>query len=108
MVQSSINTIKATVVSCYFLAYDALLSSLLSISSHLFAEFDALTGSKIASIDLGARVVRMAYSPTASHIVIAILEVGLNISLYENTKHFLSPSTEILALVLPMLGVESL
>ncbi|KAF0912954.1 hypothetical protein E2562_019765 [Oryza meyeriana var. granulata] len=40
----------------------------------LVKEFDALTGSKIASIDLGARVVRMAYSPTASHIVIAILE----------------------------------
>nr|CAB3498550.1 unnamed protein product [Digitaria exilis] len=37
-------------------------------------EFDALTGSKIASIDLGARVVRMAYSPTTSHVVIAILE----------------------------------
>jgi hypothetical protein len=39
------------------------------------AEFDALTGSKIALVDLGARVVRMAYSPTASHVIIAILEV---------------------------------
>jgi hypothetical protein len=47
----------------------------------LLAEFDALTGSKIASIDLGARVVRMAYSPTTSHVVIAILEVCLNTSL---------------------------
>jgi len=47
-----------------------------------FAEFDALTGSKIASIDLGARVVRMAYSPTTSHVVIAILEVCLNTSLF--------------------------
>jgi hypothetical protein len=45
--------------------------------SYLSAEFDALTGSKIASIDLGHRVVRMAYSPTTSHIVIAILEVCL-------------------------------
>uniref|UniRef100_A0A0D9XDK2 Uncharacterized protein n=1 Tax=Leersia perrieri TaxID=77586 RepID=A0A0D9XDK2_9ORYZ len=44
-----------------------------AIGTHV-VEFDALTGSKIASIDLGARVVRMAYSPTASHIVIAILE----------------------------------
>jgi hypothetical protein len=48
----------------------------------LFAEFDALTGSKIASIDLGARVVRMAYSPTTGHVVIAILEVCLNTSLF--------------------------
>lgn len=47
----------------------------------MFAEFDALTGSKIASIDLGARVVRMAYSPTTSHVVIAILEVCLSASL---------------------------
>uniref|UniRef100_R7W694 Transducin/WD40 repeat-like superfamily protein n=1 Tax=Aegilops tauschii TaxID=37682 RepID=R7W694_AEGTA len=37
-------------------------------------EFDALTGSKIALVDLGARVVRMAYSPTSSHVIIAILE----------------------------------
>ncbi|KAL5201044.1 hypothetical protein ABZP36_035398 [Zizania latifolia] len=44
-----------------------------AIGTHV-VEFDALTGSKIASIDLGARVVRMAYSPTASHTVIAILE----------------------------------
>lgn len=53
----------------------------LSQVSYLFAEFDALTGSKIASIDLGARVVRMAYSPTTSHVVIAILEVCLSASL---------------------------
>lgn len=46
-----------------------------------FAEFDALSGSKIASIDLGARVVRMAYSPTTSHVVIAILEVCIRASL---------------------------
>ncbi|PKU62784.1 uncharacterized protein LOC110101272 [Dendrobium catenatum] len=37
-------------------------------------EFDALTGSKISSIDIGARVVRMAYSPTSGHTVISILE----------------------------------
>lgn len=44
-----------------------------AIGTHV-VEFDALSGSKIASIDLGARVVRMAYSPTTSHVVIAILE----------------------------------
>jgi hypothetical protein len=44
-----------------------------AIGTHV-VEFDALTGSKIASIDLGARVVRMAYSPTTGHVVIAILE----------------------------------
>lgn len=37
-------------------------------------EFDAYTGSKIASIDIGSPVVRMAYSPTAGHSLIAILE----------------------------------
>lgn len=40
-------------------------------------EFDAFTGSKISSIDIGASVVRMSYSPTSGHAVIAILEVGL-------------------------------
>ncbi|KAK4593297.1 hypothetical protein RGQ29_017422 [Quercus rubra] len=40
----------------------------------LHAEFDALTGSKISSIDIGAPVVRMSYSPTSGHAVIAILE----------------------------------
>ncbi|XP_066362171.1 uncharacterized protein [Miscanthus floridulus] len=44
-----------------------------AIGTHV-VEFDALTGSKIASVDLGARVVRMAYSPTTNHVVIAILE----------------------------------
>ncbi|XP_010268740.1 PREDICTED: uncharacterized protein LOC104605601 isoform X2 [Nelumbo nucifera] len=37
-------------------------------------EFDALTGCKISSIDIGAPVVRMLYSPTSGHVVIAILE----------------------------------
>lgn len=37
-------------------------------------EFDAFTGSKIASIEIGSPVVRMAYSPTSGHCVIAILE----------------------------------
>ncbi|OUZ99813.1 WD40 repeat [Macleaya cordata] len=37
-------------------------------------EFDALTGSKISAIDIGAPVVRMSYSPTTGHAVIAILE----------------------------------
>ncbi|KAG8641246.1 uncharacterized protein LOC110630106 isoform X1 [Manihot esculenta] len=37
-------------------------------------EFDALTGSKLSTIDIGASVVRMSYSPTSGHSVIAILE----------------------------------
>lgn len=40
------------------------------------AEFDTLTGSKITSIDIGSPAVRMAYSPTSSHAVVAILEVS--------------------------------
>lgn len=42
----------------------------------LIAEFDVYTGSKIASINIGSPVVRMAYSPTSGHSVIAILEVS--------------------------------
>lgn len=30
----------------------------------------------MSSIDIGAPVVRMSYSPTSSHAVVAILEVG--------------------------------
>ncbi|XP_039134909.1 uncharacterized protein LOC120272211 isoform X1 [Dioscorea cayenensis subsp. rotundata] len=37
-------------------------------------EFDAITGNKISSIDIGAHVVVMAYSPINDHTVIAILE----------------------------------
>lgn len=37
-------------------------------------EFDAMTGSKISTIDIGAPVVRMSYSPTSGHVVIAMLE----------------------------------
>ncbi|XP_042389919.1 uncharacterized protein LOC121981456 [Zingiber officinale] len=37
-------------------------------------EFDALTGSKISSIDIGSPVVRMSYSPTSGHALISILE----------------------------------
>lgn len=37
-------------------------------------ELDAYTGCKIASIDISSPVVRMAYSPTSGHTVIAILE----------------------------------
>lgn len=44
---------------------------------YLIAEFDALTGSKISSIDIGARVVRMEYSPTSGRTIISILEVFL-------------------------------
>lgn len=37
-------------------------------------EFDAYTGSKNSSVNIGAAVVSMSYSPTSSHAVIAILE----------------------------------
>ncbi|KAL5099300.1 hypothetical protein RYX36_003627 [Vicia faba] len=37
-------------------------------------EFDALTGSKISALDIGAPVVRMSYSPTSGHTVVAILQ----------------------------------
>ncbi|BBH06153.1 Transducin/WD40 repeat-like superfamily protein [Prunus dulcis] len=37
-------------------------------------EMDALTGCKISSIDIGTPVVRMSYSPTSGHSVVAILE----------------------------------
>jgi hypothetical protein len=40
-----------------------------------FAEFDALSGCKLSSIDIGATVVRMAYSPAGGHVIVAILEV---------------------------------
>lgn len=41
----------------------------------LSTECDALTGCKISSIDIGARVVRMSYSPKSGHAVIAMLQV---------------------------------
>ncbi|KAL8473143.1 hypothetical protein ACS0TY_030106 [Phlomoides rotata] len=44
-----------------------------AIGTHII-EFDAYTGSKIASVDIGSPVVRMAYSPTAGHSLIAVLE----------------------------------
>ncbi|XP_030455846.2 uncharacterized protein LOC115676948 [Syzygium oleosum] len=44
-----------------------------AIGTHV-VEFDALTGSKISSIDIGSPVVRMQYSPTSGHAVVAILE----------------------------------
>lgn len=46
------------------------------IVTYWFAEFDALTGCKIASIDIGSPAVRMLYSPTSSNAVVAILEVN--------------------------------
>lgn len=45
-----------------------------------YAEFDTLTGSRIASIDINSPVVRMAYSPTSGHAVVAILEVSFFIN----------------------------
>lgn len=44
-----------------------------AIGSYII-EFDALTGSKISSINIGSPVVRMSYSPTSGHAVVAILE----------------------------------
>lgn len=44
-----------------------------AVGTHII-EFDAHTGSKIAAIDIGSPVVRMAYSPTSGHAIIAILE----------------------------------
>ncbi|XP_071711528.1 uncharacterized protein [Rutidosis leptorrhynchoides] len=42
-------------------------------------EFDAYTGSKISSINIGAPVVRMSYSPTSGHAVVAILEIRVSV-----------------------------
>ncbi|KAL3525713.1 hypothetical protein ACH5RR_014085 [Cinchona calisaya] len=44
-----------------------------AVGTHIM-EFDVQTGSKIAAIDIGSPVVRMAYSPTTGHSIIAILE----------------------------------
>ncbi|CDY17791.1 BnaC08g21990D [Brassica napus] len=44
-----------------------------AVGSHIM-EFDALTGCKIASIDIGSPAVKMLYSPTSSNAVVAILE----------------------------------
>ena len=46
------------------------------VSCNLHTEFDALTGSKLSSVNIGSPVVRMSYSPTSGHAVVAILEVG--------------------------------
>ncbi|KAI0529076.1 hypothetical protein KFK09_001622 [Dendrobium nobile] len=37
-------------------------------------EFDVLSGSKIASLEIGARVIRMAYIPSGGHIIISVIE----------------------------------
>ncbi|KAG0486664.1 hypothetical protein HPP92_008759 [Vanilla planifolia] len=39
-----------------------------------FAEFDALTGCKISSIKIGARVVQMQYIPNGGHAIVSVLE----------------------------------
>ncbi|KAK8694745.1 hypothetical protein V6N13_072290 [Hibiscus sabdariffa] len=44
-----------------------------AIASYII-EFDALTGSKLSTIDIGSPVVRMSYSPSCGQSVIAILE----------------------------------
>ena len=61
----------------FFWLFDLLLANILLIALFsIYAEFDALTGSKISALDIGAPVVRMSYSPTSGHTVIAILQVG--------------------------------
>lgn len=47
------------------------------------AEFDALTGCKLSSVDIGAPVLRMAYSPAGGHIIVAVLEVMLLCCLFD-------------------------
>ncbi|PKU85291.1 hypothetical protein MA16_Dca010450 [Dendrobium catenatum] len=37
-------------------------------------EFDVLSGSKISSLEIGARVIRMAYIPSGGHIIISVIE----------------------------------
>ncbi|KAH9298243.1 hypothetical protein KI387_029925, partial [Taxus chinensis] len=49
--------------------------------------FDALTGCKLSTIDIGAPVVRMSYSPAGCHIVIAVLEDGTIRSCDFETEH---------------------
>ncbi|KAL3680721.1 hypothetical protein R1sor_023677 [Riccia sorocarpa] len=44
-----------------------------AVGRHII-EFDALTGCKLSSIDIGAPVVRMAYSPAGGHVIVAVLE----------------------------------
>lgn len=41
---------------------------------HHIHEYDVLTGCKLASVDVGASAVRMAYSPAGGHSIIAVLE----------------------------------
>ena len=36
----------------------------------------------MSTIDIGAPVVRMSYSPTSSHAIVAILEVGSILNIY--------------------------
>ncbi|XP_024518338.1 uncharacterized protein LOC9639327 [Selaginella moellendorffii] len=44
-----------------------------AVGQHI-TEFDALTGCKLSSINIGASVVRMAYSPAGGHVIVAVLE----------------------------------
>ncbi|KAK6924080.1 hypothetical protein RJ641_010280 [Dillenia turbinata] len=53
-----------------------------AIGNHVI-EFDAFTGCKVASINIGAPVVRMSYSPTSGHAIIAILQIKLKVSLLQ-------------------------
>lgn len=76
----------------------------------LGAEFDALTGCKLSSIDIGAPVVRMAYSPAGGHIIVAVLEVlagyklGMSVQ-YVRTSQINSSDLSV-PVMLPDIGCE--
>ena len=48
----------------------------LIIHVRIFAEYDVFTGCKLSSVDIGASVVRLGYSPAGGHVIVAALEVG--------------------------------
>eukprot|EP00897_Mesotaenium_endlicherianum_P010465 jgi/Mesen1/9447/ME000626S08698 len=44
-----------------------------AVGKHII-EFDTLTGCKQSMVDIGGRVMRMSYSPSWSHVIVAVLE----------------------------------
>jgi hypothetical protein len=44
-------------------------------------EFDALTGCKLSSVDIGGSVVKLAYSPAGGHVLLAVLQVRSSVVL---------------------------
>ncbi|WVZ25767.1 hypothetical protein V8G54_004311 [Vigna mungo] len=68
----------------------------------MYAEFDALTGSKISALDIGAPVVRMSYSPTSGHTVIAILQQTCVLHSPEKKTEQISSDTEVHMALTPL------